>query len=403
MQVGLGQPVIRTGELETGGLPITKAVEKLDNEIKKMIVEQLKIGGIPDLPYVNKNMPKEVEKLVFGKLNYIQTLMGFSETMMAKKGVVSKTVDYIISESGGERFVDFGKGGGAGIVGTFVQDISIFGGAVKAGANISDISSGTTSPRPDIKQIETELKAYRSLDIGSGTIAAGVMQTDTIQETEALNMLRDSVYQINVAVWELANKMKNLLLIKIGSRDSPTAHMRITFEAIILFVQIIISRIYEWINAGLGTSAGGYTRSKSKAGEMGDANISIILGTDDMNKKAGTTTSPNWKTTYHWKPQGLVIIEKDEGGGGKSVEYKQTYDIKINPLTSQEINQIKGAKGDWGQYWIKGIKRITDLYLARYDILDTISGTGQYNAAAQFFGAVKNKVMGMTRFPNIDI
>jgi len=412
MQIGFDRIKIGTtgGLTLPEGLSLPDAVKQLDDSLKERVGDILKERGMRGLPWANEQIPDAFLGEVNKKVAYIEKLIGASALFAATSGVLKKTSNYVmsldretpsfitrskLSSSGNEDF---------GIVGTFMQDIFMFGGATAQGVPMASLSSGAISSMPDIKEIETELKAYPSPRVHVGYITAIIESTNSSEEQIALDTLRSNAVKAYVAAWELGNKMKNLLLIKYSiaytRKKFGYGTRKGVFQAIILFVEIIMEKIFEWINEGLGevdsaTAPGGIARpyekkyDKSLGGwqPLKDAVVNITLESSNMSGKRRDDPE-----------SGFTVTPTANG-----VRYQQSYSIEMQPNLASILGKIAQGKGSIKELWETSIKNLSDLYVARYDILDSISGVGKFKEASTFFREIKSRNIKMFRFNNTSL
>lgn len=298
-----------------------------------------------------KGLPKDVQTVVDNKVSYIQSMMAAALKARASAGIYNE-ISYEVSARGTMTFNQAWMN--EKILGSFVQDIMIFGG-VPGGMP----KGAETAALPDVEAIMTELKeSFSPETLHSGMLTAGISikgagKDTTEEEKYAASILRTEANKEAIAIIQLYNKMRNFLLLLTETPSHPgrtwgsKTKTRVHFIAIVLFVELIIKEVRKWVEKGLSV-------------QRGERPIGAYV----------KVTTPQ-KIAKHTKGDEIIFTQ----------QYHITFEnLYANPPYNKE------AKGGINQL----LKNLESLYLKRVNLLDFITGPGKGKEAARFFSAIKN-------------
>jgi hypothetical protein len=335
--------------LEKGGGTLQNFSGLGVKQIEKVLAEYQK-------DYIRKNfgtgkkdaLPKAANNIINKKLNTITNLMhAAAVSKIGQQTWRGKT--YNISKTG-IKFLQGQVTGGA--LGTFIQDISMFGGLLGA---------GRSEALPDMLSILTELKSYHTFDAGlhSGDITIGVeIRDESSAEIErAKKILDDNLAIEATTIIQLYLKMRNLLLIMPDFRGGETH-----FAAIILYIEIIIKKLMEMTKV--------YRNPKGEMVNLVDGKSSTVgpyIRIERSDVKEIT------------KEDNRIIFQR-----GYSIDF-------INLYYAKQEGSGLAPKTDFYTKMENAFKNLESLYTYRRDILEYVKGN--YEAAKDFFGVLTNEEM----------
>lgn len=357
MQIGFSGPQIASRESSLSGKQLGQAAKELLETIEKEQWDWLEKNAI------GKTLPPEIETVVQNKIKTIEGMMAQSYENAATTGAFRSLGNYVREGWGKTTFFkEWFEGQETRDIGTFIQDLDVFGGVTGPGG----------AQRGDIESIRTELKtSYSPEIIHSGQITVGIQSNYEINgakisesknpEAEAKKILTTTENLESAALLELYHKMRNLLLIHTKlSHPYGGRATRVRFVGIVLFVELIVKRMREWVKRGLG-------------GNTGWGKQHVLIRKDSI-KKDTVNGMPGYTMTYHITLENLYATGKMLKG-------------------TQEI--IK----DFSTV----LKNLDYLYMTRRDLLPYISGKGKKEAASQFFASIKDANIPSFTFGQLNI
>lgn len=370
---------IRSGDIRVTtigyeGTPHVVNLEELLKEVQsqqeKYIMEAYKLQGGNALKSLfedskrNEKTPQIINGIVQNKVDYIKALLATTIRERATATRFGKMASEI-DESGEFTLTDTAWIKPTAL-GTFVQDVMVFGGVRSLGGETG--FAGASAASSDLSIIMTELKeSFSPTKIHSGDISAGITG-DKINETEMEKQLVSELAKENrrknIAILQLYTKMRNFLFMKTELTHPSQTSTRVRFSAIIIFIEILIQKIKDWMER--------------------DESATAWKEWNKRNREAKPEERTKWQGPIPVPSPSIRIerrIQKNPMGKQITVTegYSITFENLFNTMTGKTTDDLKEV-----------IKNIQDLYLTRHDILLDITGPGKGDVARQFFASIKD-------------